>query len=293
MKKETAIGFGFLLIWLLCSPGLFGEESTVGPKNGYLIIMGGMHNPEILAKFDEVLGGRDKPLVFIPTALPDEGLHYAKAWEKGLRDLGFTNITVLHTRDRGVADSEDFVQPIREARGVILGGGRQWRFADSYLNTRTHKELWALLERGGVIIGGSAGATIQGSFLVRGDTKTNTIMIGDHLEGFGFLRNSAIDQHLLKRNRQHDLIEVIEKYPDLLGIGVDEGAAILVHGDQFEVIGTSYVAIYDSKKLIPPNGKFYLLAPGDIFDLKTRTAVRPTQTMTPVDRVKKGEWDKK
>ena len=59
-------------------------------------------------------------------------------------------------------------------------------------------------------------------YMVRGDTNENTIMMGDHEEGFGFIRNVTIDQHLLTRNRQFDLIEVIEAHPELLGIGIDE-----------------------------------------------------------------------
>ena len=175
---------------------------------------------------------------------------------------GAQNLTVVHTRDRKESETEAFVKPIQAARGVFFAGGRQWRLADAYLNTRVHRELQALLDRGGVIGGSSAGATILGSFLVRGDTKGNELMIGDHVEGMAFLKNSAIDQHLLRRNRQFDLIGVIEKHPALLGIGLDENTAIVVRGDEFDVIGQSYVVIYDSKSLIPPAGRFYFLAPG-------------------------------
>ena len=112
-------------------------------------------------------------------------------------------------------------------------------------------------------------------------------MIGDHLEGMAFLKNVAIDQHLLKRNRQFDLLEVIREHPDLLGIGIDEDTAIVVRGDRFDVIGQGYVAIYDSGRHIPPQGDFYFLAPGDRFDLKTREASRPSRTMEPLDRIKK------
>jgi cyanophycinase len=177
------------------------------------------------------------------------------------------------------------VKPIAAARGVFFTGGRQWRLADAYLNTRTQRELQQLLDRGGVIGGSSAGATILGSFLVRGDTKGNELMIGDHLTGFGFLKNSAIDQHLLRRNRQFDLIEVIEKHPTLLGIGIDENTAVVVEGDRFDVIGQGYVAIYDGKNVIPPAGRFYFLAPGDRFDLVKREASRASQQYRPLERV--------
>ena len=168
-------------------------------------------------------------------------------------------------------------------------GGRQWRLADSYLGTRTQRELEALLARGGIIGGSSAGATIQGSYLARGDSRTNTVMMGDHEEGFGFLRNVAIDQHLLRRNRQFDLLEIIEAKPELLGIGIDEDAAILVTGDNFEVLA-GYVAIYDAKRQLPNGGKFYLLRDGDRFDLASRRPSRPGRSQPGFEKLQEEPW---
>ena len=147
-----------------------------------------------------------------------------------------------------------------------------------------------MLDRGGVIGGSSAGASIQGSFLVRGDTRTNLVMMGDHQVGFGYLRNVGIDQHVLRRNRQFDLVEVIEAHPELLGIAIDENTAVVVQRDQFEVIGASYVLIYDNQSTTGENGKFYFLAPGDQYNLATREATRPGRTMSPVDNVQKKPW---
>jgi len=206
---------------------------------------------------------------------------------------------VLHTKDRAVADSDAFVEPLRRARAVWFNGGRQWHLADSYLNTKTHEEMWKVLERGGVIGGSSAGATIQGEYLARGDTSGNTIMMGDHTEGLGFLKGTAIDQHVIMRNRQFDLIEIIEEKPELLGIGIDENTAIVVQGDNFTVMGQGYVLIHDANSWVDggpagddgPAGKggsFYFLAPGDRYDMRTREATRPGRgTQTPIDRVKK------
>ena len=182
------------------------------------------------------------------------------------------------------------MQPLLEARGVWFPGGRQWRLADAYLGTKVHDELWALLGRGGVIGGSSAGAPLQGSYLARGDTATNTVMMGDHEVGLGFLRNVAIDQHLLRRNRQFDLLEVITAHPELLGIGLDENTGIIVQGDEFEVIGASYVVIYDAERQLDSGGQFYFLAPGDRYNLKAREAARPRQLASPIDRVVKEPW---
>ncbi len=278
-----------LSLLLLASVGAGAQE--VGPPRGSLVIVGGgLRDPAILQRFIDLAGGPGAPIVVIPTAGAEERYDEFYPGLKMFHDLGATNVTVLHTRDRDVADSEDFVRPIQEANGVWFPGGRQWRLADAYLGTRTEEELWRLLERGGVIGGTSAGATIQGSFLVRGDTRTNTIMMGDHLEGFGFLRNTAIDQHLLRRNRQFDLVEVVEAHPELLGIGLDENTAIVVRGDEFEVIGASYVAVYDYRKTVGDGGRFYFLAPGDRFDLATREARRPGRTFRPLQGPRDEPW---
>jgi cyanophycinase len=278
---------GPCVVPLLLLPALFFPKSVapqdVGPPNGSLVVVGGaLRDLSILDRFIQLAGGPEAPIVVIPTA---GGADDYDQFYEGLGDfheLGAFNLTVLHTYDPQEADTEEFVSPITEARGVWFPGGRQWRLADAYLGTRTEEELWKLLERGGVIGGSSAGATIQGSFLARGDTRTNTIMMGDHQVGFGFLRNTAVDQHVLRRNRQFDLIQVIEAHPELLGIGIDENTAIVVQGDRFEVIGESYVLIFDNQKTVGEEGRFYFLAPGDRFDLSSREATRPGTTYQPV-----------
>lgn len=263
----------------------------VGPANGSLVVVGGgLRDLAILEEFLELAGGRDAPIVVIPTAGGREEYDKYCPCLRQLREAGATNLTVLHTKDREEANSDEFVAALRRAQGVWFSGGRQWRLADSYRGTKVHDELWGVLERGGVIGGSSAGATIQGSYLVRGDTETNTIMMGDHEEGFGFLRDVAIDQHLLKRNRQFDLVEVIDAHPELLGIGLDENTAIVVRGDSFRVIGASYVAIYDHGRRLDSGGLFYFLAAGDRYNMQTREAFRMRTTAEPLDRVVEEIW---
>ena len=277
------------LAWVAAAAAVSAQE--VGPKHGTLVVVGGaLEDSFILDRFLEIAGGPEAPLVIIPTA--GEGDVYDQFYTgvADFRKAGFQDMTVLHTRDRNVANSDEFVAPLLRARAVWFPGGRQWRLADAYLDTRTELELHALLDRGGVIGGTSAGATIQGSYLVRGDTRNNTIMMGDHVEGFGFLKNVAIDQHLLARNRHFDLIPVIEKHPQLLGIGIDEDTAIVIVGDSFEVVGRSVVAIYDNRRTLPNQGRFYFLRAGDTYDLKTRQARRRDFTEEPFEVVKEEPW---
>jgi cyanophycinase len=259
-----------------------------GPATGSLVIVGGaMQDPAIVKRFIDLAGGPDAPIVIIPTAGEADGNYdeYCRCLRQW-REHGATKLTVLHTRDRKVANSEAFVKAIREARGVFFGGGRQWRLADSYLDTLTHKALADVLARGGVIGGSSAGASILTSFMVRGDTKSNEKMIGDHTVGLGFLKNAAVDQHLLRRNRQFDMLEVIDKFPHLLGLGLDEDTAIVVQGDQFDVIGRSYVVVYSNTPVAGASGRFFFMGAGDRFDMKSRRATRQGTEWRPLQGVR-------
>ena len=282
-----------LLLLFLClltpRENIYGQNAdnkavTTGPANGTLIIVGGGRAEDFIKYFIKVAGGNDAPIVVIPTAGGADSYDERTSGAAVFKNLGATNVTVLHTNNRDEANTESFVKPLINARGVWFGGGRQWHLVDSYKNTLTEKMIWKVLERNGVIGGSSAGATIQGSFLTRGDTKNNQIMMGDHQEGFGFLKNVAIDQHVLARNRQFDMFDILKNRPELLGISIDESTAIIVHGNHFEVMGKSYVIVYDGsfwsregsnlKTLPDKTSLFYFLRSGDKYDLLKRKVIQ-------------------
>jgi cyanophycinase len=254
-----------------------GSTPPVGPGKGWLIIDGGggLTN-EVIERFVALAGGPDANFVGIPTAEADADIDLPKIQQARMRQFGIKYLTMLHTRNRVLANSSDFVVPLRHASGVWIDGGRQWRLADAYLGTAVESEIKALVARGGVVLGGSAGASIQASFLVRGAPGTpknpdgdNTIMMSPgHEVGFGLLPNSAIDQHIDARERENDLHSVILRHPELLGIGIDQGAAIVVHDDSFFVV-SGRVAITDGKKHDGAN--YYFLSPGQAFNLRTRS----------------------
>ncbi len=117
-------------------------------------------------------------------------------------------------------------------------------------------------------------------------------MMGDHESGFAFIKNLAVDQHLLAMNRQYDIFEILEAKPHLLGIGLDENTAIVVTGNEFEVVGEHYVAVYDGTIFIEIRDKndwtkvryeqnsvqqgsniFYLLKEGQRYNMLERTVI--------------------
>lgn len=240
------------------------DAPKVGPAKGELVIVGGGKVlPSISERFIKLAGGRDAKFVYIPTAANDDELYRLKS--KPPQFFGLKNVTALHTKERDVADSESFVAPLREATGVWFTGGQQSRLAAAYNGTLTLKEIWRVLERGGVVGGTSAGASIQASYLMGASEDKAT---DNYPRGFGFLRNAAIDQHVNTRRRETRVAPVIAAHPELLGIGIDESTAIVVKGDLFEVIGAGRVTITDGRQ---HEGRgYYFLSPGDWFDLKSR-----------------------
>lgn len=242
---------------------------------GKLIIVGGGSMPDSLFEFfAQYCGGKDQPVVYIPTATTDEqyikeGGHLVKFTSRG-----FNNLSTIHTRDKVTADDPKNIALLRKAKGIFFGGGDQDLIAEAYGGTKLYNEMLALLDRGGVIMGTSAGATIMGALLVGGDARKDLTKNFHFQPAFSFIQNVDIDQHVLVRNRQFDLIPVIENNPTHLGVAIDESTAIIVEGNQFKVWGKSYVMVYDPKdwanqkatwgKVVRP---FKMLSSGQTFDL--------------------------
>ena len=87
------------------------------------------------------------------------------------RSRGLKHVKMLHTHDPAIANTAEFAKVLSDATAVWFTGGRHHHIVDSYAGTLTYREFHKVLERGGVIGGSSAGATIQGEYLVRGDSQ--------------------------------------------------------------------------------------------------------------------------
>lgn len=279
MKKIFALTITVFLFILNAN-----AQTTSNPYFNYkgkLIIIGGGSIPDSLFSFfANYMGGKDQPIVYIPTATTDE--EYIQKGEHLIKfsSRGFTNLSTIHTRNKKEADDPKNLALMRNAKGLYFGGGDQQLIADAYAGTKLYDEFIALLNRGGVIMGTSAGATIMGSLMVGGDARDDISKKYAFNPAFSFMTNTALDQHVLARNRQFDLIPVIEHYPGTLGIGMDESTAIIVEAGQFKVWGISYAMLYDPKDWAEQKKKwgavlkpFKMMASGSSFNFVTREII--------------------
>jgi len=193
----------------------------------------------VVKRFVELSGGEKAHIVVLPTAVPKDQTDTSVPGF--LKRASIAKVTVLAQRGSDV-ESAEFQEAMKSATGVWFGGGRQWNFVDAYEGTSAVAAFRDVLKRGGAIAGSSAGATIQGEFLVRGHPLGNMVMMADGYErGFAFLPGTAIDQHFAQRRRFADLLPVVWTHPQMLGIGIDEGTALVVQGTHADVIGQSAV----------------------------------------------------
>ncbi|HEV2962183.1 MAG TPA: cyanophycinase [Candidatus Angelobacter sp.] len=250
---------------------------TNGPSKGTLVLEGGaaMPVPEVAQRFAALAGGTHAHIVLIPTAAGEEQIT-SEAFKRLVEQLkpvfGVQDLVVVHTRDRKIADSEEFVAPLRRATGIWFSGGKAGQLVEPYLGTRAQREFEALLQRGGVIGGDSAGAAVMGTLMLHGATTDGDrhLVVPGHDRGFGFLKDVAVNAHVVQRSAEEQLTAVVADHPGLLGIGLDASAGIVVTGDEFEVTGRSVVLVTDGKT---HDGVSYLeLIPGDRYNMKTRVA---------------------
>jgi cyanophycinase len=214
-------------------------EVRPGGIDGALVICGGGVMPEeVYERFRDLAGGGSARLVVIPTAHERSDTVEPAYWTSFWTRRGYDDITVLNTRSRDLADSEDFVAPLKTATAAWFVGGYQSRLAEAYVDTRVEAELGALLRRGGVIGGNSAGAAIQSRLMIaRGNPEPEL------MQGLDLLPGTVIDQHFKMRNRAPRLLSVVERYPGHVGLGIDECTAIVCRGRSIEVLGNSTVTV--------------------------------------------------
>jgi cyanophycinase len=181
------------------------------------------------------------------------------------RDFDLASLTILTADSHEQADRPEFTTSLDSATGVWISGGTQNYLAERYVDSRVERELQKLLERGGVIGGTSAGASIMTRLMILEGRQAATLA-----RGLDLLPDAVIDQHFMKRNRLARLRGVLEKHPQLIGFGIDESTALHVQlrSGSLQVVGNSYVmAVVPNSDTLGP--RIEILKLGDEANINT------------------------
>lgn len=261
-------------------------------NQGKLLIIGGAEDKEgeckILREFLRCAGGTKAHIVIMTaaTSLPAEvGDNYIRVFER----LGAEDVRVVDTQTPEDANNPEYLEAIEQATGIFFTGGEQARIISCLKDTKLDAAMHKRYSEGIIIGGTSAGAAMMPDMMIiEGDSETNprleAVAMGP---GMGFLPDVVIDQHFAQRGRLGRLVTALLLQPAVLGFGIDENTAILVSGDEFEVIGESAVTVIDESEKLHDNidgrlkdeglaicgAKLHILPHGYRFNLKTRQPV--------------------
>lgn len=232
-----------ILITILFAVISFGIVAISPPAaaptkpEGHLFLVGGGKTPDnVRQEFFKLAHGG--PIVVIPTALQNP--------ESAKFDYPHT---ILHTTNRDDCFKSGFYKSLDHAKGVWICGGDQARLT-VYSGTPVQRHLKYVVDRGGVVGGTSAGASAASSVM---------ICDGDALGGLGLMEDYVVDQHFSNRNRLPRLLNLLEKYPKLKGIGIDEETAIIVGQRNIIVVGNGNVKVCN-------HGVTYTYHDGDVIE---------------------------
>ena len=263
-----------------------------GRRKGTLIIIGGHEDRDprgrrlILKEVAKRVSGGKLVLATVASHRP-EG--YFAEYQTAFGDLDIGELVELYVEDRCEAGDRDKLQVLDDAAGIFFSGGDQLRITSQIGDTGIEAKVRALYERGGVVAGTSAGASVMSDTMLVKGTSKETHRIGDlHMApGLGLIRDVIIDQHFAERGRFGRLLGAVAHNPRVLGIGIDEDTAALVEEGRLQVIGDGAVYVVDGTAVTYSNVaeaksditlsmhdvKVHVLADGDAFDLNSRKPI--------------------
>jgi cyanophycinase len=208
-------------------------------------------------------------------------------YEACLRGIGMRHIHHLHVESREEARNESKLRVLRDTDAVFFTGGDQLKITSQIGDTPIFSRVHEIYNSGGLIAGTSAGASVMTETMMVAGDGDQSHRIGSMLKlapGFGLLPGAIVDQHFAERGRIGRLLGAIAHNPRMLGIGLDEDAAILVRRGRFQVVGSGAVYVVDGGKVSFTNineakpdeplciygVRLHVLNQSDSFDLKKR-----------------------
>ena len=220
------------------------------------------------------------------TELPREvGENYTRVFER----LGVEDIRIVDTVTRDDATSSTSLAAINKATGVFFTGGDQARITSIIKDTELDATIHKRYAEGMVIGGTSAGAAVMPDMMiVEGESETHPrVEVVQMGPGMGFLPGIVVDQHFAQRGRLGRLLSALIQQPAVLGFGIDENTAVIVKGNEFEVIGEGAITVIDASNITHSNvdtllkdealaicgAKLHILPEGYRFNIKTRKPI--------------------
>lgn len=247
-------------------------------RPGALVLHGGgLVTNDVFDRFIELAGGKKAKIVFVPSAGFRMGdyssetellktLRFRYSGWAGLQRSGeVASFGFLYTDTPEDAESPKFVRPIDEATGVWFSGGSQLRLNYRFVGqhpeqTRFQAALARVIARGGVVGGTSAGTAaipeIMTLWSEREHDEAPANAIAAH--GLGLMTGAIVEQHFESRggrlerflglfrdsNRLDNLSGRRGIGNHMIGLAIEEPAALIVQGNHLQTLGNGSTHIF-------------------------------------------------
>lgn len=244
---------------------------------GKLIIIGGSEDKGLAAAHDKADGDTDVnryydtgilkrvvdesskkeksriEIVTTASTVPDEiGKDYADAFSRlGAKDNGILNI---ETREQ--AADETILARLQAADVVMFTGGDQMRLTAILGGTAFIGLIRQKLDKENfVYAGSSAGAAAASNIMVFKGSSEEALLKGRVriTAGLGLIDNVIIDTHFVTRGRIGRLFQSVVANPGIMGIGMEENAALLIKDNIMEAIGPEMTLLVDGRNIADTN----------------------------------------
>ncbi len=277
--------FGLLL--LASALQLNAQPGKIPPARGALFIIGGGNRSDALIRqlvATAKLGNKDY-IIVLPMAseIPDTGYKYIS------QQIRLQTVHPIRSFDFNKHDAQDlnWADSVAKAKLIYILGGDQNRFMKAVINTPVYAAIHKAYQNGATIAGTSAGAAVMSRYMITGVQLKDSVYKEtfnklwdkniEFSEGLGLLKRTIIDQHFLKRNRYNRILSALAAKPGYMGIGIDEGTAIIIQGNKATVAGDSQVLRFTSPTsstvtsgglLKFKNINLNIYTAGDVFQIK-------------------------
>ncbi len=260
------------------------QKKAETKTTGTLIIIGGgedkTHDMTILK---EVASRSHGSRLVVVTAASTVAEKMWETYNRAFRELGLKDIVHFRCEEPADARKPENLELFKGARSIFFTGGDQLKITTKIGGSPTAFRIEEIFRGGGLIAGTSAGASVMGQTMLVSSEGRESHKVGSCAmqPGLGFISKVLIDQHFAQRGRIGRLLGAVALNPGILGIGIDEDTALVVVGNEMEIIGTNAVYVVDGSSITYSNiseaqaqrtmslhnAKLHVLASGDVFDL--------------------------
>ncbi|MGE5676348.1 MAG: cyanophycinase [Mycobacterium leprae] len=259
-----------------------GAEARSTVALGPTVLFGGAPIPdEAIVALLHLAGGRSAKVAVIPVAATDQ----ARAVEDGVRlftRFGMRCVEVLELTTKERAESPEWAAQLADHDCVLLCGDSPELGLQALSGTACAATLREMQAAGKPVAGLNAGAMLLGDrIMLQRDG-------GQVLEkGLGLAAGLLIESSFTQTTGFGQMVKALgtETASGLLGIGLEDGTALVIRDGEAKILGETSVTVMDMRESLPgsapaPVGavcglKVHVLTDGYGLNLRTRKPITP------------------